>query len=540
MGKKNRCDISRDNVYNTTRKYCKLAKSVLKEIKNIPRPENYSVGEVKNITESSEVGGLLRHRTKYNIVETWNSNDPTCKRYLYDKTRMIDNSQNLRTYIRRMTEAERKRHLTDISHQFKEHQNMDFVVRVNPFEHKKIFRSLNDQGFSCKDLVNLWVQDGYQKDPIILEITKSLIIPLKPRIDRKTLQNWNNHTFMITQRNTAKSASMRTVNNPLYEGELTDAKLFGSYMGQHYTRLRMGVLHGHGGFAWDEPNTADNPEVMNRFGDVMSNGRRTRGTQGDIDCLSTRTVIILGNPKDSTTVLTDETMPVCVEAFLMPLLKEVNSTALGRRFGIQCFNINVVPVSQYDPVPALKNFSSMLGEFFYSGIDKVYDNIFRIMLKYQRWLDYKDRDYINTVKNIVKEVTYPKTRGFMTGLTDNPQKHRMAALKILLLENLDAFMLEKRPVTTICRLIDEGVEDKIRFLQGINISSIKACSNPTDIDKRTPEFAEKVIEFMGDSGSRKIAKATGYSHTHIAKIRRRMNKNGIRQENDKKDSGSSE
>jgi hypothetical protein len=250
--------------------------------------------------------------------------------------------------------------------------------------------------------------------------------------------------------------------------------------------------------------------------DMLENGYTKRGVGGDIVCIGTVTVMINGNPRGDA-VLTKKNLPLFCESFLKTTISGANPTAFGRRFGITLFADDVLTVKKIDMSKIFMGYAELIKSLIYTAIRRNYNKIIPIIRNQKNWIETEDKDYINQLSDLIDYVEFPTSKAFFTGQTYNSYKLKMTTIRKIILENLDAVVLNKNCFKKMKNILDEEKGETLKTFQQINIESVKNCSVDTKIDLGSAEHAEFLKEAYPNFGYKKIADMTGKSKSFVAK-----------------------
>lgn len=301
------------------------------------------------------------------------------------------------------------------------------VEYVDAYDAKKILLLLRKHKIAFRKIIDYLLDDTGKKDRRILDIVRSVIFPI-PMYVRKQLQQFNNNGIIYTNSSTGKSTTFLRVLGYQPAGNVTEAGLLGGISSSK--QVMAGTLNGTGCEIIDEyPETKEVP-IINKLLSYTESGEATRELCDRIVCRGTKSIFIMGN---------------CHQNDEHSLNRELTRIAsgrtlerIGRRYCHVIFGLryNVVPPANYS-VAVIERLRNIVRSVMFAGEGRAIQSIFYCL----NWVQEDDLDYSVRMKSLTAFAVYDDIKDYVSGLSLGFSKLKFAAVKVAVLNNLDALVL---------------------------------------------------------------------------------------------------
>lgn len=363
--------------------------------------------------------------------------------------------------------------------------------------------------------LGLWITENLAKSWQLLDTFMSNIVPLIPDnwfndSELSKLQFFNNHCFWMTSTKSGKSELARQV-GIVPSTDFSIAGLYGGTVSNGRTTERvMGSLEGHGIHMFDEClylKSYDDKAVINSLLGYMQQGTATRELKVSTSCRGTKSLIFASNPtksKDMTSSFLD---------FLEALSGNDYPDKIGSRIGSVVFGKlpEVRPhgnISEYRGV-GYRIIDQCMRRFY---MTRIYP-ILKTNMSWACEISGVKESYLR-----FSQCTANETVGkFIEGMVHTIPKLGLAAIRLLILENLQSIAVDYEKKRFQKNIIVRNREQVLLRLVSINLQSMALLSHATDSLKPEKNSAVLLRQKFPKMTLRDIGSVLGCSKSSVGR-----------------------
>jgi len=471
----------------------------------------FVIDKVFAVHSESKVRGHLKYERLFNVARAHLPSDVSHEFVIVDRYGLIPRAGLVTLCIRELAHAQRRKVLSMnpvqswLGVNAEEKESMLRLYNAEPTMNPKEF--FRENRGKWQDILRLWLTEGLDKDERIVDVLKASVLPLYGSPER--WQPFNSHTVLITNSGTGKSF-LNQIAGSVSSADISIAGMFGGNI-ENYSQQQIGLLNGSGWFMLDECEQlakADySKEIVLSLLSYMEQGKVERTLKVPVRCEGTKTIIFSSNP-------TSDDMLEAFLAFHSLMQGDADPTRFGRRIGIFLFGNDYKRIDANSPISALRDPVRRLIEIV---VLKEKTRYSALLSRNLAWISKPCKAYENTIAAASKRCPDEKIARFLMGLSYASRRLRMAAVRIALLENLDAFVL-KAGISRVQKVVEKERDSVFSRLVSANLQSLENLTVTDSGCRKMPDFVKMMKAKFPSLSLRRIADFTGYDYTSVSKI----------------------
>ena len=307
-----------------------------------------------------------------------------------------------------------------------ENMSPKIYEKVEVYDTSDVLAFLKDNSISFRDIVEYLIDDTGTKDRRLIDLVKSTIFPL-PLEERETWQPFNNNAFVLTNTGAGKSTAYYRVQGVEPSSDVTYIGLLGGFSISN-KGIRAGALNGSGVFPMDE-FPEQRSAIMNQLLNYTEHGENIRSLVEPIKCEGTKSLVFMGNAEEG----------ICdgrqFKEKVIGLATGKTLSRIGRRFAHVYYGNDfpyVKPVStNYTTVKKAR-----------ALVRNIIDSNMHVLMEFveycKEWILDGDEKYRELFDYLATLTEHEPLREFLLGHRGAVSKIKMAAVKLAVLDKLDA------------------------------------------------------------------------------------------------------
>ncbi len=370
-------------------------------------------------SNSATQEGVTQHWI-HNVVEAHAPGNPEMKYTIVDEDHLISREGNQEVSIRPLTQQEldhlKSRPTTGSWY----NPNLQVYKIQYPIDIEAYFGQC-----SWSKKLELWVTEGLNKDPRLVDCFKSIVIPLTG--EATYIQPLNAHAIWMLNSGTGKSFFAYLLGGkPLTRAGAAGA--LGSYsQSQNGPILHRGWLNGRGfPVLVDEVNTLDKPLIIELLA-YLETGKATRALKVSIEIEGTKTVVLISNPPEDDLVCS-------LSDFMKVVCTLDHPERVGKRFGYVLLGTDHKRVNGTPDSSVRDEVRQLIETVLHQcrrEIQKMFENN-------MDWIRKQEADIEKEILGYAKSIPNKSVSDFVKGQSYGCiKKLKMAAIRYIILEQLD-------------------------------------------------------------------------------------------------------